>query len=91
MFALDESGQTTGTVPGAKIEFCSRPGAQQTPTTAGPNGYYRSDLLPGRYTYKVTAAGFQDEDQGRGIVLEFYERLRGVQLQSNQGQEPGAA
>ncbi len=71
VFALDESGQTTGTVPGAKIEFRSLSGAAQTPATAGPNGYYRIDLPPGRYTYKVTAAGFQDEDQGRGIALEL--------------------
>ena len=62
VFALDESGQTTGTVPGAKIEFRSLSGAAQSPATAGPNGYYRIDLPPGRYTYKVTAAGFQDED-----------------------------
>lgn len=71
VFALDENGQTTGTVPGAKIEFRSLSGAAQSPATAGPNGYYRIDLPPGRYTYKVTAAGFQDEDQGRGIALEL--------------------
>ncbi len=71
VFALDESGQTTGVVPGAKIEFRSLSGASQAPATAGPNGYYRIDLPPGRYTYKVTAAGFQDEDQGRGIALEL--------------------
>ena len=47
VFALDESGQTTGTVPGAKIEFRSLSGAAQSPATAGPNGYYRIDLPPG--------------------------------------------
>jgi len=88
VFALDESGQTTGTVPGAKIEFRSLSGAAQTPATAGPNGYYRIDLPPGRYTYKVTAAGFQDEDQGRGIVLELTDGYAVYNFSLTKGKNP---
>ena len=88
VFALDENGQTTGAVSGAKIEFRSAGGTAQTPVTSGPNGYYRVDLPPGQYTYKVTAAGFRDEDQGRGIVLQLSDGYAVYNFSLTKGKNP---
>lgn len=68
VFALDENGVISDAVPGAVIEITGDGGASAT-LTASEGGYYRADLPPGRYHYKVTAAGFRDEEFGRGFSL----------------------
>jgi hypothetical protein len=67
---LDTEGKITGTVSGAAIEFKDQSGAAAGRATSGEGGYYRVDLPPGKYYYKVTAAGYKDEDHGRGIALQ---------------------
>lgn len=71
VFALDESGDLKGIVPGALIEFKNAGGATVAKVTTNEQGYYKLDLATGNYIYKVTAAGYKDEDFGRGrqIVL----------------------
>jgi len=73
VFALDEAGKITGVVAGAKIELKNAAGAAAGQTTSTPNGYYSIDLPPGRYFYKVTAGGYKDEDEGRGVALQLSE------------------
>jgi hypothetical protein len=67
---LDTQGKITGTVSGAAIEFKNQSGAAAGRTTSGEGGYYRVDLAPGKYYFKVTAPGYKDEDHGRGIALQ---------------------
>ncbi len=71
VFSLDESGKLAGVVPGAKIEFKSQGGTPLMSVTAAQNGYYRVDLPPGHYYFKVTADGYKDEDSGRGLALQL--------------------
>ncbi len=69
---LEAMGRITGVVPGAVLEFKSLAGSVRR-ATADKDGYYKIDLPPGKYTYKVQAAGFRDEDAGRGITLTLSE------------------
>lgn len=73
VFALDEAGHYAGVVEGASIEFKDQGGNVAAEATSAANGYYRVDLAPGRYTYKVEAEGYQTEDEGRGLVLDHSE------------------
>jgi len=70
VLALDENGKVEGVVAGAKIEFKNQGGATVAQMTSGESGYYRVDLPPGSYLYKVQAYGFKDEDHGRGIAVQ---------------------
>ncbi len=70
VFGLDQNGRPVGPVSGARIELRDQTGQLVAETTSADAGYYRLDVGPRRYTYRVTAAGFRDEDAGRGIVLE---------------------
>ncbi len=67
---LSAEGKIAGTVSGAAIQFQDPSGATAGQTTSGKGGYYRVDLPPGNYYYKITAAGYKDEDHGRGIALQ---------------------
>ena len=71
VFALDEQGRMTGTLSGATIELKGASGAVAGRATSGPGGYYKIDVAPGQYLYKVQAPGFKDEDHARGIALEL--------------------
>ena len=71
VFSLDPSGKLAGVVPGAKIEFKSQGGSPLMSVAAAENGYYRVDLPPGHYYFKVTADGHKDEDSGRGLALQL--------------------
>lgn len=73
VFALDDKGLPAGLVPGAKIEIKGSTGQAAAQATADARGFYKIDLSPGTYTYKVHAAGFKDEDVGRGITLKLSE------------------
>lgn len=70
VYAMDPSGVLLGTVSGAAIELKGQSGEAASQITSGENGYYRADLPPGRYFYKVTAPGYKDEDKGRGFDLQ---------------------
>lgn len=73
VIALDESGKPTGMVAEAKIEFKNSSGQGVAQTASNADGYYRVSLLPGTYFYKVTASGYKDEDEGRGMTLVLSE------------------
>lgn len=68
VLGVDEGGKLLGTVPGAKIEL--KGGGT---TTSDGTGRYKIDLPPGTYPYKLTAAGYKDEDSGRGVQLQLSE------------------
>ena len=70
VYAMDSGGTLLGTVSGATIELKGQSGAGASNITSGENGYYRADLQPGKYFYKVTAPGYKDEDKGRGFNLQ---------------------
>jgi len=66
VFEVKEDGSVAGLVSGAKIEFLNG-----TTTTTDATGFYKVELNPGSYVYKVTAPGFKDEDSGRGMQLQL--------------------
>src|SRR6185436_3775782 len=66
----DEKGTFLGIVAGAKIEFQSRAGAKVAQVAADKDGYYKVNLPPGEYLYKIEAPGYRKEDAGRGMRLE---------------------
>jgi hypothetical protein len=73
VFALDEQGKLTGVVAGAKIELKTQAGQVAASATSNTNGFYKADLPPGTYFYKVQAQGYKDENVGRGIQLKLSE------------------
>jgi hypothetical protein len=70
VWALNDKGLVTGTVPGAQIVFKDQGGKVAAKATADANGYYKADLAPGTYYYKVTAEGYKNEDHGRAVTLK---------------------
>ncbi|HDY66064.1 MAG TPA: hypothetical protein ENH84_07540 [Phycisphaerae bacterium] len=74
VYALDESGKIIGNVSGATIEVKNQAGAVVATITSAQHGYYKADLSPGQYFYKVTAPGYKDEDKGRGFTLQRNDR-----------------
>lgn len=68
VLGVDEGGKLLGTVPGAKIEL--KGGGT---TTSDATGRYKIDVPPGTYPYRLTAAGYKDEDSGRGVQLQLSE------------------
>ncbi len=70
VYALDKSGKIVGNVSGATIELKNQAGAVVATITSGQNGYYKADLPAGQYFYKVTVAGYKDEDKGRGFTIQ---------------------
>jgi len=69
----DQDGGFAGLVGGANIEFKNQAGSVVARTTASPHGYYKADLPPGQYLFSVKAAGYKDEDAGRGVRLKLSE------------------
>ncbi|MCA9152566.1 MAG: carboxypeptidase regulatory-like domain-containing protein, partial [Planctomycetales bacterium] len=78
VYALDDAGKLLGTIDGADIEFKNQAGAIVARIQTEDQGYYQVSLVPGQYFYKVTAAGYKDEDQGRGFSLQ---RSEGMSIQ----------
>ncbi len=70
VYALDKSGNIIGNVSEATIELKNQAGAVVSTITSVQHGYYKADLSPGKYLYKVTAAGYKDEDKGRGFTVQ---------------------
>jgi hypothetical protein len=70
ILGLDEQGHFFEVVAGAQIEFLDQTGNQVAQTTSGANGYYRVNLSPGVYRYRLQAEGYKAEDEGRGIALQ---------------------
>src|SRR5262249_58083044 len=68
VLALDSKGRPAGPVPGATIEV-KDPAGKVTRAVADKFGRYKLDLPPGKYTFKVQARGFRDEDAGRGFAV----------------------
>jgi hypothetical protein len=73
VLALDEQGKLTGIVAGATIELTNQAGQVAGRATSDAQGAYKIDIAPGSYLYKVRAAGFRDENVGRGIQLKLTE------------------
>jgi hypothetical protein len=73
VFALTESSEMEGVVPGARLEFLAQGGGTVGRTTSDEDGYYRANLKPGTYIYRVRAPGFRAEDLGRGLLMEVTE------------------
>jgi hypothetical protein len=83
----DEQGKLLGVVAGAKIEFQNRGGAKVAQTTADKDGYYKVDLPPGEYLYKIEAAGYRKEAAGRGMKLTQSESYAIFNLALTKGQD----
>ena len=69
VFETSDEGRVVGTVPNATIEFLDESGATAASAQSNAHGYYRTDLTPGRYYFRVEADGFRTEDAGRGILV----------------------
>ncbi|OYW30009.1 MAG: hypothetical protein B7Z47_04100, partial [Chthoniobacter sp. 12-60-6] len=70
VYGQDEKGQNLGPVASAKIELHSETGDTVASVTTNEYGYYQiATLAVGAYRYKVTAAGFRDEDAMRGFAM----------------------
>ncbi|MEZ6094338.1 MAG: carboxypeptidase regulatory-like domain-containing protein [Pirellulaceae bacterium] len=64
---IDADGKFVAFVAGATIEIRSGAGSVAANATSQADGSFKIPLPPGRYTYSVTAEGYQDEDEGRGF------------------------
>jgi len=70
VYGQDEKGENLGPIAGAKIELKSETGGDVATVTTNNHGYYQiATLTAGAYRYKVTAAGFRDEDEQRGFAM----------------------
>lgn len=83
----DEKGSFLGVVPGAKIAFEKSSGAKVAETASDKNGYYKIDLPPGEYLYKIAADGYRKEDAGRGMRLAQSEGYAVFNLALTKGQD----
>ncbi len=61
--------EVSGGGTGATIEFLNGAQLAAGKATADANGYYRVELPPGEYLYRVRAEGYRTEDAGRGLRL----------------------
>jgi len=69
VYRQDAEGKLVGILPGAKVELLSA-GKLTASATAQASGYYLiRDVAPGDYQYRVTAAGIEPEDKGRGFTV----------------------
>ncbi len=87
VFGHDEKGASLGVVAGAKIEFQGAGSGKAAETTADKNGYYKVDLPPGDYLYKIEATGYRKEDAGRGMKLTQSEGYAIFNLAVTKGQD----
>ncbi len=85
VLAMDQQGGFTGMVPGAVVEFQNQALDVVATATADENGYYKANLSPGTYLYKVRAPGFRDEDVGRGVRLQLMDGLSVYNLSLTKG------
>lgn len=70
VYGQDEKGENLGPVANARIELKSEAGGAAATVTTNSHGYYQiATLAAGAYRYKVTAAGFRDEDAQRGFAM----------------------
>jgi hypothetical protein len=70
VYGQNGKGENLGPVAHAKIELKSEAGAASSTVTTNEYGYYQiATLAAGAYRYKVTAAGFRDEDEMRGFAM----------------------
>jgi hypothetical protein len=70
VYGQNEKGENLGPVAHAKIELRTEMGGAAPTVTTNEYGYYQIAALEvGAYRYKVTAAGFRDEDETRGFAM----------------------
>lgn len=70
VYGQNEKGENLGPVANAKIELRTEMGGAAPTVTTNEYGYYQiATLEVGAYRYKVTAAGFRDEDETRGFAM----------------------
>jgi uncharacterized membrane protein len=70
---LNEKGVPLGSIKGATVQFLNKAGKPAGSATTDKKGYYKVNLAPGTYTYKVHADGYKDEDAHRAITLALSE------------------
>jgi hypothetical protein len=87
----NEQGSLLGIVAGAKIQFQNAAGQAVAQTTADNNGYYKVDLPPGEYLYKIQAPGYRDENAGRGMHLVLTQGYAIFNLALTQGENDPTA
>jgi len=70
VFGHNEKGAFLEMVQGATIVFQNPPGVKIAQCKSDQNGYYKVDLPQGEYYYRIEAANYRTEDNGRGMRLE---------------------
>ena len=83
----DEQGKFLGIVAGAQIEFQNGSHARVASALADPNGYYKVDLPPGEYYYRIHADGYRTEEGGRGMRLSNSQGYAVFNLALTKGQD----
>lgn len=83
----DEQGSYLGIVAGAKIQFETTGGSPAGQCASDANGYYKIDLAPGEYLYKIKADGYRSEDRGRGMRLTQSQGYAVFNLALTKGQD----
>ena len=64
-----EDGDLQGVIPNAEVQFL-RGNAVVAEATTNASGYYKVNLAPGPYTYRVRASGYKSDDAGRRMRLQ---------------------
>jgi hypothetical protein len=71
VYGQDTAGNLLELVAGASVEFIDQSGLTVGSAVTDLNGYYSIlNMPPGTLRYKVTAAGYQNENVGRSIDLQ---------------------
>lgn len=92
VYGQNEKGENLGPVAGAKIELRTDSGGGALTVTANEHGYYQiATLAPGAYRYRVTAAGYRDEDEARGFAMPQDTREYVHDFLLTRGAKPGSA
>lgn len=73
VYAHDDKTKGLELVPGAAIELLDQAGKVVGQATSNDQGYYAIALKGGTYFYRVNAAGYREENSGRGFSLQLTE------------------
>ena len=75
VYTIDEKTKGLRVLPKAEIELLGQDGTTlRGQATSDARGYYSiTSLTAGSYTYRISAAGYREEDSGRGFQLQLTE------------------